>query len=67
MRFEQALAELSPLQREIVRSLLRGEDQAGDEVLALRHSMSAEAVRAERFLACERLRQALDRDRHSEP
>lgn len=67
MRFEQAFAERTPLQREIVRALLRGEDQKGDVELARRHSMTVEAVRAERFVARERLRRALDRPLHSIP
>jgi hypothetical protein len=67
MRFDEAMGLLTPLQREIVRALLRGEEQSGDEMLARRHATSVEAVRAERFVACDRLRRALAASGHSDP
>ena len=67
MTLEQGLAELTPLQREIVRAALFGEDRAGNEDRARHPSMTIEAPCAARFLACGRLRQEPDKPRHSEP
>lgn len=54
MWIDRALAELTPLQREIVVRFLRGEGPA-DEALARRFGVTAAEVRSQRFLACERL------------
>lgn len=61
MWLDRALAELTPLQREIVVRFLRGEGPA-DEALARRFAVPAAEVRAQRFLACDRLKRILDRE-----
>ncbi len=59
---DQVLRVLSPLHREIVSGLLDGEDADADELIARRHGTTPEAVRVERFVARQRLAEALARD-----
>ncbi len=62
-RLGKALAQLSPLQRELVFALMRGEDESADESIAERHGLTPGALRVERFLARKRLNEALARPR----
>jgi DNA-directed RNA polymerase specialized sigma24 family protein len=58
-RFREALAGLSPLQREIIGAGLTGDDESSDEEIADRHGTSASTVRVERILARRRLHDLL--------
>jgi DNA-directed RNA polymerase specialized sigma24 family protein len=58
-RFRQALAGLSPLQREIIGAGLTGDDESSDAEIADRHGTSASTVRVERILARRRLHDLL--------
>ena len=51
--------EWSPLQRDLMSRLLRGEDDPADGTLALRHKTDACDVRRQRSLARARLREAI--------
>ncbi len=66
MRHEEArhlisreVARMSPLQREILEALLLGDDEESAESIALRHGVSAGAVRQERSHIHRRLSQVL--------
>jgi hypothetical protein len=60
MWLDDILTELTPLQREIVLRFLKGEGPA-DEALARRFCVPAAEVRAQRFMACDRLARAQKR------
>ena len=51
-----AISGLSPVQRELIRSMVLGEEENTDELLASRFSLSRSAIRKERVLARERLK-----------
>jgi hypothetical protein len=53
------MEEWSPLQRELMTRLLRGEDESADGALASRHETDACDVRRQRSLARARLREAI--------
>jgi hypothetical protein len=55
----EAMARLTPLQREIVRALLAAEDEGADEILARRHGVEVADVRRERGVVRARLQQIL--------
>jgi DNA-directed RNA polymerase specialized sigma24 family protein len=57
-----ALARLSPLQRDLLLGLLRGEEGGSDEAIARRHGTGVIRIRRERILARQRLKQILRRD-----
>lgn len=61
LRFRAALADLSPLQREIINAGLSGDDESSDDLIADRHGTSAAAIRVERILARRRLHEFLFR------
>lgn len=56
---KKAFEELSPLQREIVEALMRGDDESADDALADRYGTTPGAVRTERNVARRLLREAL--------
>ncbi len=58
-RLARAYLVLSPLHREIVGRLLDGEEGDADESLASRHGTTPDVIRVERFLARQRLADAL--------
>jgi len=53
------LHRMSPLQREITRALMAGDDPGDDEVIAERHGMTPGAIRIERAQARRFLQEAL--------
>ena len=61
LRFRAAIADLSPLQREIINAGLSGDDENSDDLIADRHGTSAAAIRVERILARRRLHEFLFR------
>jgi hypothetical protein len=58
-RLARAFLRLSALHRELLRRLLDGDEGDSDEALADRHETTAEVIRVERFLARQRLAEAL--------
>jgi hypothetical protein len=55
----RALLRVSPLHRDLLRQLLGGGDAEGDEGLARRYGTTEEALRVERFIARQRLAEAI--------
>ena len=50
----RALKHLDPFQRDIISSLLKGEEESADDALAERHGTTLRAVRLARILARKR-------------
>ena len=58
-RFVRALKHLDPFQREVISSLLKGEEECADDALAERYGTTLRAVRVARILARKRLGELL--------